>query len=126
MGKIGILTFHEADNYGAILQAYALYKTVDKSASVEVVNYHNRFIIEQVRKISQGNIIRKAIGVLFKIRKHMAFQRFSKRNINISKGYDISTIKECNHEYDAVFIGSDQVWNIECTDSDRTYFGDFV
>lgn len=26
--KIGILTFHEADSYGAVLQAYALQQTV--------------------------------------------------------------------------------------------------
>jgi len=28
--KIGILTFHQADSYGAVLQAYALQQTIKK------------------------------------------------------------------------------------------------
>jgi hypothetical protein len=38
--KIGILTFHDANNYGAVLQAYALTEAVKKIESdVEIINY---------------------------------------------------------------------------------------
>lgn len=39
--KIGILTFHDANNYGAILQTYALQETIksfDNLFKVEVIN----------------------------------------------------------------------------------------
>ena len=38
--KIGILTFHRAYNYGAVLQAYALKKVIESfGAEVEIINY---------------------------------------------------------------------------------------
>ena len=41
--KIGILTFHNAHNYGAVLQAYALKKKISQLGhNVEIVNYRNK------------------------------------------------------------------------------------
>ena len=38
--KIGILTFHRAHNYGAMLQAYALHKLLAKRGhNVEFISY---------------------------------------------------------------------------------------
>ena len=41
MKKIGILTFHYADNYGAVLQAYALRKVLNtfEDCEAEIINY---------------------------------------------------------------------------------------
>lgn len=40
MKKIGILTFHRANNYGAVLQAYALKQALlSLHAQVQMVNY---------------------------------------------------------------------------------------
>lgn len=39
MKKVGIVTFHRADNYGAVLQNYALQKAVGDWCNVETVNY---------------------------------------------------------------------------------------
>ena len=45
--KIGILTFHAADNYGAVLQAYALQHYLEnKGAHVEIID----FVTPQVEK----------------------------------------------------------------------------
>ena len=42
MKKIGILTFHRADNYGATLQAYALQKVIlDNEFKCEIIDYRN-------------------------------------------------------------------------------------
>lgn len=44
MKKIGILTFHWADNYGAVLQAYALRKYLSQNGyNAEVVNYNCKY-----------------------------------------------------------------------------------
>ena len=43
--KIGILTFHNAYNYGAVLQAYATQEIVKSYGhEVEIINYHNKAI----------------------------------------------------------------------------------
>ena len=40
MKKVGIVTFHRALNYGAVLQSYALQKTVSSlDAECEIVDY---------------------------------------------------------------------------------------
>ncbi len=46
MKKIGILTFHESNNYGAVLQAFALRKTTENLANlpVEIINYKPNFL----------------------------------------------------------------------------------
>ena len=43
--KIGILTYHQANNYGAVLQAYALKKYIlNQDCEVEIINYECDFI----------------------------------------------------------------------------------
>lgn len=42
---IGIITFHRAINYGAVLQAYALSKYInDIGGNVEIIDYKSNFI----------------------------------------------------------------------------------
>lgn len=49
--KIGILTFHWATNYGAILQAYALQNYLkDRGHNVEIINYKPLFYDYSIRK----------------------------------------------------------------------------
>ncbi len=124
--KIGILTFHEADNYGATLQAYALYKVVRECSDAEIINYHCDFILKQIKEIGDMSLSKKIIAKTFKLVKHRAFKNFTKKNIKLSKEYTKETVGTINGNYKLIFVGSDQVWNIECTDSDSTYFMDFI
>ena len=49
--KIGILTFHYAHNYGAVLQAYALKTKLQRMGyEVQVLNYQNKYIARRYRK----------------------------------------------------------------------------
>lgn len=51
--KIGIITFHCAHNYGAVLQAYALKEFLKSSGhSVNVVNYRPSYIVNSFRKFN--------------------------------------------------------------------------
>ena len=48
--KIGILTFHRAHNYGAVLQAYALQEYLySLNQKVEFIDYKNRKLLEVYR-----------------------------------------------------------------------------
>ena len=131
--KIGILTFHDADNYGAILQAYALQETIKKiNSDVEIINYKQPNIVKSYRLIkvytnSIYNLIRSILSSLIHLynncKRKSKFRSFRKKYMNISREiyYQSSKIKG----KDIYITGSDQVWNGEITNYDRTYFLNF-
>ena len=46
--KIGILTFHSAYNFGAVLQCYALFSTLTELGhNVEVIDYRPNYLATQ-------------------------------------------------------------------------------
>ena len=56
MKKIGILTFHNAYNYGAVLQCYALQKVIgNKNFNVEVINYNDFNVMDSYRFFPKNN-----------------------------------------------------------------------
>ena len=61
--KAGIITFHDANNYGAVLQAYALNKKIGEYCSSEIINYHN----EKFHKShSTSGIKNKIINLIYR------------------------------------------------------------
>ena len=51
--RIGILTFHNANNYGAVLQAYCLQETLRRIGfDVEIVDYRNPLIESRMHPFS--------------------------------------------------------------------------
>ena len=50
---VGTLTFHQSDNYGAVLQAYALQKCIDEMGfNTKVINYYSEGIAYWNRQVS--------------------------------------------------------------------------
>ena len=47
-------------------------------------------------------------------------------NMNLSKSYTRDDIKQSVSSYDKIIVGSDIVWGLDITNSDLTYFLDFV
>ena len=45
MKKVETVTFHLANNYGAVLQAYALQKIISQRYDTEILNYDNKYIL---------------------------------------------------------------------------------
>ena len=130
--KVGILTFHDADNLGAVLQAYALESVIEKScgASAEIINYKCDKITETkyVQKNRDIKSLIKAVpmSVYYKIKRH-GFEKFRKEQLRCSKiTYSKQNIKNAANDYDIFITGSDQVWNPECSGEDSTYVLDFV
>lgn len=136
--KIGILTFQSSNNYGAILQAYALQYTLESlNTDVEIINYvspskigwykatdfdlkkgfkHN---IKQVLKLSNSYVVKKKneLTGIFKI-----------DHLNISRDKFVGNSRELAsylNKFDVVSVGSDQVWNYQNTSSDMVYLLDF-
>lgn len=128
--KIGILTFVDTINYGALLQAYALETVLtNMEHDVEIIQYKNKFIEnrEKNKNIFAPYWILRAIiiGKNFK-RKAERFKKFEKDLINRSKMCSDKTIGEICASYDKIIVGSDQVWNTTLTGGDLHYFLDFI
>ena len=111
--KIGILTFHWATNYGAVLQAFALQAYLEsRGHKVEVINFKPRSydlnILYLLRHPSQ---IMKLKAFVQRIRKEKLIDTFRQNYLHltprVSEGIQIDGLGH----YDAVITGSDQVLN---------------
>lgn len=130
--KIGILTFHCAHNYGAVLQCFALQEFLKGLGhDVEVIDYRPSFLIDpyKIKLISfSGNIksILKNIVVQIltftrKTRRFKAFARFIDGRLNLSSRCDETSVIS---DMDAYIFGSDQIWNSKITKGgDNIYWG---
>lgn len=134
--KVGILTFHRANNYGAVLQCYALQEIIKALGyNVEIINYRQPYIEEQYKPITTKrlcHVLKKPrwyYGFFFKnlpkrIQTYIKYQSFRKRYLNTGKAFNEN--KELLGEYATIIIGSDQVWGLHCTNGlDEIFFGEF-
>ncbi len=104
MKKVGILTFHFATNYGAVLQAYALYKTInDIGFHADIINYVPEGYSYPIFLDSMVDEQKK---------KREKFNRFLNGNCGISTPMVRSV---AGNMYDVYLVGSDQVWNTDLT-----------
>lgn len=124
MKKIGIITFHRADNFGAVLQNYALQQAVTMlGMEVETIDYYSPSIEMSYRiwnsvkhRASLPCVVKRMINIILNLRNTIISQRkykyFRENYLNISaKKYDTDTIS--NAVYDVYITGSDQIWNKE-------------
>jgi hypothetical protein len=132
--KVGILTLHVGDNFGGVLQAYALQETVKQlnAGCVEIINYKEPYLIDKFKLIviNKSSSIKFIISfidnMLFIPYRYLAKIRYkSFRN----KYMNLSSVKYFNSKdingYDAYIVGSDQVWNNELVKDDATFLLDF-
>lgn len=125
--KIGVLTFHRSLNYGAVLQAYALVKSIEMLGyKCELIDYRNERLEETdsaKRFIKTKNIVRAGYQFVempfWFVRRHK-FNKFLKTS-NISKRV-LNIDEDVESKYAKFFVGSDQVWNYKITGTDKNYF----
>lgn len=131
--KIGLLSLSNAENYGAVLQSYSLYSFCKKiKSNVEIINYFPRFMCGRYRLFwinydSVDKFIKSCIYAL-KIVPFTSIKK--KRFIDFRKKYLCNNIlgrkRYLVDSYAGYIVGSDQIWNLELTDNDKTFFLDFV
>lgn len=121
--KIGILTFHRANNYGAFLQAFAL-KTYLSSLGhgVEIVDYWPEGHADTYRLLPHSWKERTFLGkIKFLISLILRYNRSKKRSdkmlVLVKKYFDLADIPYyqmpeslTNISYDLMVYGSDQIW----------------
>lgn len=119
--RIGILTFHWAQNYGAVLQCYALMSKLEELG-------HEVLIIDRLPRY-QG--ILRQLYHRFSYKYYISWLKFARFNrqwlIPKTKRYITQRSLEkfeSNEKLDAVIVGSDQVWRWEIMG--YNYFLDFI
>ena len=120
--KIGILSLALYNNYGGILQAYALQTCLERMGH-EVVVFNKVLSIRHVSpQTLLKRIIKKLLGrdiVIFRERKTFREAPIvSKSLIDFRKKYIhekyISQFSDiCNYELECIVVGSDQVWRAD-------------
>lgn len=132
MKKVYLLTFHGSVNYGAVLQAYALSKTLNNMpCECKVIDYnrkrhHKNFLT--IQKTGLKSIVVQLLQLPSKYFLHRKFNRFTKTKMDLTQSYNGHTaLFEGQFENDAVYItGSDQVFNCQLTEDNFHYFFDFT
>lgn len=135
--KIGIITFHRAENFGSALQAFALSKYLESVGHfVTIID----FVFEQdmqqyhlFRMHVYGERKRAIIGDLLYLKRNASrkfnFDSFRKLYLKMTpKTYKSSnSLAELNESFDCFICGSDQIWNLNCTNGIvPEYFLEFV
>lgn len=123
--KIGILTFHEADSYGAVLQAYALQQTLLK------LGVESEFV--QIRSPQSAAQTPPATGAAAVFARRMQaegkkreelFAAFRQEHMRMSPPYQPTD--PIDEDFDSFIAGSDQIWNFRIPGADARYFLPFA
>lgn len=124
MNRIGILTYHNNDNKGAILQSWCLSRVLQESNSgvkVDVIDY--RTCSKEIGRLSSVITTRKISQIPDRYRDWRICEKFLEEDLPTS-GTKIQTDKHSkavsqlkNMNYDVLFVGSDEVWKINPTGS---------
>lgn len=129
--KVGILTFHRAHNYGALLQAYAL-KTYLTSLGHEVsfldywpewhANAYRIWNKDTFKKVSLLVKVKLLIAFILtlsrRFRRVRGFESFMRNYLNLPKTAKYTKAPICFDEnYDLIIVGSDQIWRNWITES---------
>lgn len=118
--KIGILTFHCAHNFGAVLQCYALQEALKEMGhEVFIIDYRPDYLInpykvfsfQRIKSKNPIKIIVKLIIELLSIKariiKDKGFCKFINTLFNL---YPITQLSN-QSDFDLFVFGSDQIWN---------------
>ena len=127
--KIGTLTFHRADNYGALLQSYALYKKLKNLGhEARIVDYRSHEIEKAYYKCKylphiDKNILRwcwrlfRNFFIVPKLnKKRKKCHKFRDKYFQMTESVlTKEDRKKVENEFDLILTGSDQIWNPEIT-----------
>ena len=132
--EVGILTYHRSDNFGSVLQAYALsYYLNSRHIDSDIIDYR-KAQIQQLYRIFQPMDSRyHVLNNLYSIPHYRAlqmrknrFELFRQTMLPLSAIQYTKKEQLRNCKYKHYIVGSDQVWNISIIDFDLSYMLDFT
>lgn len=131
--KIGLLTFHRANNLGAVLQASALLKYVqDNIGHCELIDFYpnNRIPVKYIGIKKVLRYCKRLVLYPFSAtsrNRELRFNNYRSKNYSLSDKQYLgdSGIANTHFDYDAIISGSDQILNTTLTGNSKAYYLDF-
>lgn len=135
--RVGIITYHRADNFGAALQCYALQETLRiMGYDARVIDYRQPFT-ELIYSPWRWDIVKKGLlaprllgGYLLKVlptlyKRRKLYDGFRNQYFRCTK--PVRDAQEMPQDIDVYLVGSDQMWSLHPTNDlvEPVYFGDF-
>ena len=126
--RAGIVTFHEADNFGAVLQAYALQQTLNKlGAESTFVSFTDKAKKEETYFPTKGPTAVFAQRIISEGKKREElFKKFREQYMKCSRDYNLKDKESINSDFDCFIAGSDQIWNFRIPGVDERFFLTFA
>lgn len=120
--RAGIITFHAVNNFGAVLQAYALCRTLREcGCEACVIDYQPDCIVGPYHRLGY-----RPMTNLRRIIRNWRFNEFRRASIKTSacRYKTEQQLLGCPPDLDACVCGSDQIWNLKILEGqvDRGYF----
>ena len=138
MKKVGIITLHSNQNYGAVLQSYALQKKVcDLGYNAYIIDYVSNAALEDNKIISKKisvrgliDVFRTSVNLKNRLIRRKNFLDFADKYYRLTKRYTEECMpKETELNMDVYITGSDQTFNILLKGNKKArypYFLDFA
>ena len=134
---IGIITFHASHNCGSILQAYALQKVLQTKLQYEseIIDFSNEgqrnYYSVFVKNDSIKHFVKNVVTTFFYGKakeENRVYEEYIHNTLKLSQeSYrETNELEGIEKRYSALICGSDQVWNVTCTDADDAYFLSFA
>ena len=127
--RAGIVTFHRADNFGAVLQAYALQKTLtDLGVDSEFLEFDGPDRNAEPSGVPAQKGPPAFVTRLREAEKARAalFDAFRRRYLRCSAPLRGEQAGDLDGRYDVFLAGSDQVWNLSLPEAGTQYFLPFA
>lgn len=126
--KIALVTIHNVNNYGAVLQAYATKKILSQYGEVNTIDYDNRYLNHHLDifrfDMSVHGIKMLAHDILrfpYRLKAITRFKSFIKSNMNLTPKLTSDELMQGQAgKFDMYLCGSDQIWNPEIVSENKS------
>ena len=136
MKKVGIVTIHKINNYGAVAQAYALNKYLrSQGFDTKTIDFRTDRVAEsyQLYRSMQGvmDIVRNLQAFIYSRklgRRNRRFDAFLEEMVPMTEQpyYSDAELKESKLDFDCYVCGSDQIWNTFCKNYNDAFLLSFA
>lgn len=130
--RVGILTFSAAHNFGAILQCYGLFKTVQSLGhDVKVIDYQPDYLTAYKPQFGWRQVISRHVSTLpSRIKTYRywrkiydGYENFKRDNILLTPPvFSANELTDVIKQFDTIVVGSDQIWNSRFNGNDNIWY----
>lgn len=136
MKKVGIVTIHKINNYGAVEQAYALNQYLrNQGYDVKTIDFRTYRVAESYRIFSPVHslmdVVRNVQSLVYRgklLSRKRRFDEFLEKNVPLTEEayYSNAELERANLNFDYYICGSDQIWNTYCQNYDDAFILSFA